>query len=112
MEDYVFCKIVKKEKKEEIIYEDDKVIVFPDHAPRTPTHLLITPKVHYDDFDEMLEKEPELLLHIALVIKKILTNLKKENKWYTWGFHCGGKQSVNHIHAQLISDIGEDQYVL
>lgn len=45
-EDCLFCKIANKEKKEEIVYEDDTFIAFRDANPQAPVHLLIIPKRH------------------------------------------------------------------
>lgn len=111
-QDCIFCKIVKGEKKEEILYEDKDIVVFPDIHPRTPTHLLITPRRHYEDFAEMMKKEPKLLTRIGKVVETLVDKLGIRGNWYTWGFHCGGKQSVNHIHAQLLSGMSGDELVL
>ncbi|HUS59837.1 MAG TPA: HIT domain-containing protein [Nevskiaceae bacterium] len=112
MNDCVFCKIAAKEKKEDILYEDEDIVVFADNNPRAKTHLLITPKTHYSDFSEMMEKEPTLLQKIGNVVEKVIKTSSIKGKGYTWGFHCGGKQSVNHIHAQLLAGMKEDELVL
>lgn len=46
----VFCRIIAGKEPADIIYQDDEVIVFRDHRPRAPIHLLICPKQHYPDF--------------------------------------------------------------
>lgn len=101
METCVFCKIARKEKFEEIYWENKTFIVFPDHDPRTPTHLLIVPKDHFDDFSDMMKRKPELLLEIGEIIEQIMQGENLKGQRYTWGFHGGGKQSVDHVHAQL-----------
>lgn len=108
----IFCKIISGEKKEEIIYQDKGIVVLADIHPRTPTHLLITPRQHYEDFAEMMKHEPELLLRIGEVVEKLVDKLGIRGQWYTWGFHCGGKQSVNHIHAQLLAGMKEGVLVM
>lgn len=109
----VFCLIAKGEKeKDKIIYEDADIVVFPDINPRTPIHLMITPKHHYPDYGEMMVQEPELLLRIGKVVEILVDKLGLRGKWYTWGFHCGGKQSVNHVHAQLLAGMKPDELVL
>lgn len=108
----IFCKIISGEKKEEIIYQDKDMAVLADIHPRTPTHLLITPRQHYEDFAEMMLQEPELLLRIGEVVEKLVDELGLRGEWYTWGFHGGGKQSVNHIHAQLLAGMKEGELVL
>ena len=107
----VFCKIVSGEKKEEFLYEDDLVIVHRDINPRTKVHLLITSKVHYDSFRQMMEEDNKLLAHMGKVVLKMADKFKLKGKAYTWGFHSDNKQSVNHLHAQLL-DVEKDELVL
>jgi histidine triad (HIT) family protein len=112
MDDCVFCRIVNGSKKEKIVYRDGDIIVFLDKNPRTKIHLLITPKKHYVDFYDLMKSEPEMLTKIGNVVKKMVEEFNIGSKAYTWGFHCGGKQSVNHVHAQLLAVVGTDQLVL
>jgi len=111
MKKCLFCKIVTGEIKEEYLYEDEKVIVHKDIRPRTRIHLLITTKEHFDDFAEMMKKEPNLLSHIGKVVEIIVKKVGLQGKAYTWGFHSGKKQSVRHAHAQLLN-VEKDKLVL
>lgn len=111
-EECVFCKIVKREKEEAIIYEDTDVVVFPDFSPRATHHYLIVPKQHFADFSDMMDKRPELLVNIGKSVEVVVDKLGMRGSWYTWGFHAGGKQTVDHVHAQLLSGMGKDQMVL
>ena len=45
----IFCNIVNKIERTEIIYEDDDICVFPDIKPASKLHLLIIPKNHIAD---------------------------------------------------------------
>jgi histidine triad (HIT) family protein len=107
-----FCAIARGEKEEEILYESDEIVAFPDINPRTPTHILIMPRRHFGDFEAMMREEPELLVRIGEAVEALVDKLELIGKWYTWGFHCGGKQSVNHIHAQLLAGMRGDELVL
>lgn len=114
-ENCVFCKISNGEIKEEILYQDDKVFVVRDTNPRTPLHLLIITREHYEGFSELVENDPELIGHMATVVEILASQfkLKDTSKWgYTWGFHCGGKESVAHVHAQLLAEMKEGELVL
>ena len=111
MKKCVFCKIVSGEKKEEFLYEDDKVIVHKDIYPRSEIHLLVTTKEHYDGFSEMMEKDPNLLSHIGKVVCIMAEKVGLTGKSYTWGFHSDLKQSVHHTHANIIS-VKDDEFVL
>lgn len=114
-ENCVFCRIRDKEIKEEILYQDNKVFVVRDINPRAPLHLLIITRKHYKCFSDLVKNNPELIGHVATVVKILASQfkLKERSKWgYTWGFHCGGKESVAHTHAQLLAEMKEAELVL
>ncbi|HCJ66279.1 MAG TPA: histidine triad nucleotide-binding protein, partial [Elusimicrobia bacterium] len=46
MEDCIFCQIVEKKIKTDIVYEDKETLVFRDINPKAPLHLLAIPKRH------------------------------------------------------------------
>lgn len=110
--DCVFCRIVRKEKKEKIINEDPGLIAFGDMSPRASHHLLLVPKKHYSDFSELMKEEPGLLLKIGRAVEFLVDQEEIRGRGYVWGFHAGGKQSVNHVHAQLLSGTKENELVL
>lgn len=107
-----FCAIGRGEKEEEILYETKDLVAFLDNQPRTPIHVLIMPRKHFDGFTEMTEEEPGLLLKIGEAVEILADKLGIRGRGYTWGFHCGGKQSVAHIHAQLLAGMKGDELVL
>ena len=72
MPDCIFCKIVNKEIKAEVVYEDDNFLAFLDINPRGPGHTLVIPKKHYRwvwDYPEIGEYF-EIVKKIALATKK------------------------------------------
>ena len=56
MTECIFCKIAGKEIPAKVIYEDDKILAFPDINPAAPVHLLVIPKKH---ITSLLELAPE-----------------------------------------------------
>ena len=58
MSDCLFCKIANKEIDSKIVYENDFVIAFNDINPVAPVHLLVIPKIHIKDLNEV-ENENE-----------------------------------------------------
>ena len=49
----VFCKIVNGEILSNLIYEDESIMCFLDIEPINEGHVLIIPKNHYLDADEI-----------------------------------------------------------
>ncbi len=104
MEDCIFCKIIKREIPSEIVYEDEKVIVFNDVNPAAPIHILVVPKKHIATLLEVSEEDDTLISYIYQVINKIA----KERGFAENGFrviaNCGkdSGQEVMHIHFHVL----------
>ena len=64
--DCIFCKIVNGTIPSKVIFEDNLVMVFMDNNPAVNGHLLIIPKEHYTDYQELPEK---MLSHIFDIAK-------------------------------------------
>lgn len=101
--DCIFCKIAAKEVPSEIIYEDEKVLVFKDLEPKAPVHVLVIPKNHISSVMEINEENSEIISHIFKVIKKISSKLNLQNGFRIIN-NCGkyGGQTVNHIHFHVL----------
>ena len=54
--DCIFCKIIKGDIPSYTIYEDNIVKVFLDVNPMSPGHMLIIPKKHFENLDEIARK--------------------------------------------------------
>jgi histidine triad (HIT) family protein len=101
-EECIFCKIARKEIKEEIVYESDNFIAFPDANPKCKGHTLIIPKKHFTNIIEM----PSLLGNELIdVIKKVAARRLEEG---ADGFNIlvntgkGAGQIVMHVHIHLL----------
>ncbi|MBQ8983151.1 MAG: HIT family protein [Lachnospiraceae bacterium] len=70
-ENCIFCH--KELLKTDIVYEDDLVMVFMDMDPINEGHVLLIPKDHYLDMDEIPD---EVLSHLSMVAKKLVAALK------------------------------------
>jgi|SRR3990167_5546360 len=102
MNDCIFCKIIAKEIKAEIINENDKIIVFKDHRPSAPIHLLIVPKKHsVNPYDTNQDTLGLMLKNAALIAVK--NGIDKKGYRLTINVGEGGGQVVPHIHLHLLS---------
>ena len=101
--DCIFCKIIAREIPSEIIYEDEKVLVFKDLEPKAPVHVLVIPKTHISSIMEINEENSEIISQIFKVIKKINSKLNLQNGFRIIN-NCGkyGGQTVNHIHFHVL----------
>jgi histidine triad (HIT) family protein len=99
----LFCKIAKKEEPAEIVYEDDKVVVFKDIHLKAPLHLLIVPKKHIPSVDHLGSGDKELMGELFLVAQKIAR--EKKLKGYKLIINVGrpAGQLIDHLHLHLLS---------
>ncbi len=61
----VFCH--REKITTEFVYEDELVMAFMDMDPINEGHVLLAPKQHYLDVDEMPD---DLLAHLMIISKK------------------------------------------
>ncbi len=101
--DCIFCKIAEKKLPSDIVYEDDKVLVFKDLEPKAPIHVLVIPKIHISSVMDLNENNIGILSHIFKVIKKLQTELNLQEGFRIIN-NCGkfGGQTVNHLHFHVL----------
>lgn len=103
MENCVFCKIVKGEISSHKVYEDDEVLAFLDIAPVNPGHVLVIPKKHFANFEEIPE---DVLARVMAVVKKVGQSLKEN--FEVPGYNVTENndpiagQLIPHIHFHVI----------
>jgi histidine triad (HIT) family protein len=104
MENCLFCRIANKEIKSEIVYENEKVLVFKDINPQAPVHLLLIPKKHIAsiiDIDKLECCEVfELLKTISIMAKEF--NLEQPGFRVVSNTGSAAGQSVDHLHFHIL----------
>ena len=105
MEDCVFCKIINKEVPAEVLFEDEKAVVFKDVNPQAPVHYLVVPKKHIRSLNEMKDDEKELMSHLIFTAREAAEIVGVKKKGYKLAIHTekGGGQEVFHLHLHLIA---------
>jgi histidine triad (HIT) family protein len=104
MEDCIFCKIAAGIIPSTKVFEDERVFAFRDIHPQAPTHILIIPKKHFANLEELDKQEQPLmgyLLHVANLLAK---QEGVAGKGYRVAINCGpqGGQVVQHVHLHLL----------
>lgn len=109
MENCIFCKIAAKEVPSTIVYETDDVICFRDLRPVAPTHVLIVPKKHFANLNEIAESEDaeQVMGAIARAASEVARLEGIREKGYRLINNCGkdGGQTVMHVHFHLIAGL-------
>ncbi|GAA0181932.1 histidine triad nucleotide-binding protein [Clostridium sediminicola] len=104
MGECIFCKIIDGEIPSKKVYEDERVFAFEDINPEAPIHVLIVPKKHISNINELTEEEEKLIGHIFFVSKKIADEYNIKDTGYRVVSNCGkdGGQTVDHLHFHLL----------
>lgn len=101
--DCLFCKIASGTIPVERLYEDDRVLAFPDINPQAPTHVLVIPKRHIASHAEAAAADADLLGHMLWAVGEVARG-KKLDRGYRLVINTGadGGQTVDHLHLHLL----------
>ncbi len=96
----IFCKIIKGEIPSYTLYEDELLKIFLDINPDSNGHLLIIPKKHIVNIDDM---DNNTLIHIMNLAKKykLILEEKLNIDGLTLVQNNGMIQEVKHYHLHL-----------
>lgn len=102
--DCLFCKIIKGEIPSDKVYEDDRFFAFRDISPQAPTHILVIPKEHIANSDELKPAHAELIGEMTVLISRLAREQGLVEGGYRVVTNCGegAGQSVFHIHYHLL----------
>lgn len=107
MGECIFCN--KDQIKTDFIYEDEHVMAFMDMNPINEGHVLLVPKQHYLDVDEMPD---DLLAHLMIVSKKIVKTLKEiyQPNGYSIMQNGGEFNDIGHYHLHIFPRYQSDGF--
>ncbi|XP_026317406.1 histidine triad nucleotide-binding protein 1-like [Hyposmocoma kahamanoa] len=98
----IFDKIISKEIKADIIYEDELCLAFNDVSPQAPVHFLVIPKRRIARLQDAEVDDKELLGHLMLVARS-LGSQKAPSGWrLVVNNGRDGAQSVYHLHLHVL----------
>lgn len=102
----LFCKITNKEIPAEIIYEDDKFLCFKDINPKANVHLLVIPKQHIENLNDLNPNNKahhEIMSEALMLLPKIAKEQGLSDGFRTvLNTGKGGGQEVYHIHFHIL----------
>lgn len=111
-ENCIFCQIIEGKSPVSIVYEDEKIIVFPTTEPVNTAHMLIVPKMHAPYLADMDE---ETTLHVIKFAGKVSEAIRRS------GYKCEGinwfladgeaaEQEVFHFHLHVYPRFAGDGF--
>jgi histidine triad (HIT) family protein len=101
----LFCKIVAREIKADIVFEDTNVLAFRDINPVAPTHVLVIPKKHVTSLAEPADADAESLGQVLVGARTVAQKLGLVTDGYRVVLNSGrdAGQSVFHLHAHVLA---------
>jgi len=113
MDNCPFCKIIERRLPADIIYENDRILVFRDINPAAPVHFLIVPKQHIPTLSDCHEGHTAILGEMMAVVPRIADMQKigvvgSTPETRTGGYRViinagpDGRQEVYHLHVHMI----------
>jgi histidine triad (HIT) family protein len=103
-DDCIFCKIARKEVPTQPIYEDHDLLAFSDAKPVAPVHVLIVPKEHMQNLNEVGKNDAAMLGKALRLAAKIANDHGVAETGYRVVINNGeqGGQVVPHLHFHVI----------
>jgi histidine triad (HIT) family protein len=100
----VFEKIIAREIPATIVFESEDIIAFRDIDPKSPTHILIVPKMPIATLNDATDDHAALMGRMILTAAQIAKTEGIAENGYRLVFNCNrdGGQSVDHIHCHLM----------
>lgn len=104
MDNCLFCKIANKEINSEIVYEDEYVIAFKDINPIAKVHVLVIPKKHIENINDLNNQNSEYALKCMFGIQEVAKIMNIYESGYRVISNVGkdARQEVYHLHFHVI----------
>ena len=101
MSDCLFCKIGAGEIPATVVHEDDRVLAFRDINPEAPTHVLVIPKQHFANVEELVS-DADLAAHVLTIAARVAADETSDGHRVVFNTGVDGGQTVHHVHAHIL----------
>jgi len=100
----IFERIILRQIPADIVFEDDELIAFRDIEPKAPVHILLVPKRHIANINELKETDTLMIGRLVLRASEIARTEGIAESGYRLVINCNrdGGQSVDHVHVHIL----------
>jgi histidine triad (HIT) family protein len=100
----IFCRIAAGETETEILHSTESLVVFRDHRPQAPVHLLLVPKKHIRSVNDLVPNDHAILSELFFTGREMASRLQTDKSGYRLFVNVerGGGQVIFHLHMHLI----------
>lgn len=98
----MFCAIANGDISADIVFKDENILAFNDIDPQAPMHVLIVPKLHVENSEQLALISPATIAEIFMVAAQIAA--QRGFTGFRTVFNTGAEagQSVFHAHLHLL----------
>jgi histidine triad (HIT) family protein len=102
--DCIFCRIVRGEIEAEVIHDEDDVVAFEDINSKAPVHVLVVPKQHVANLEEIGALPDAVVKRIFEVASAVAEKLGVAESGYAVRINNGrdAGQEVFHFHLHVM----------
>lgn len=101
----LFCQIINKSLPAAIVMENSHALAFSDLNPVAPLHLLIIPKIHIENINNITQETGEYLTAIMIMARDLAKKFDVDESGYRLVINnqAGAQQSVFHLHLHFLA---------
>jgi histidine triad (HIT) family protein len=99
--DCLFCKIVAGDIPATVVHETDTTLAFRDISPQASVHVLVVPRTHYEDAEELAEADPQVLADVLTTAAEVARREGMADGGYRVVFNTGEHAGRTVFHAHL-----------
>lgn len=108
MTDCLFCGIVKGDLEAETVAEGEAWVAIRDIHPQAPTHILVIPRRHVENVDDLGEEQRQLAGELLLAAREVARREGIADAGYrvVANVNRDGGQTVPHLHLHVLGGRG------
>ncbi len=102
--DCIFCRIVRGEIDAEVVHEEDDVLAFEDINSKAPVHVLVIPRQHVANLEEIGALSDTVVKRLFEVASTVAGKLGVTDGGYAVRINNGrdAGQEVFHLHLHVM----------
>jgi len=102
--DCIFCKIARGEVDAEIVYDEDDVLAFEDMNSKAPVHVLVIPRQHVANLEEIGALPDAVVKRLFEVSSAVAEKLGITEGGYAVAINNGRNagQEIFHLHLHVM----------
>jgi histidine triad (HIT) family protein len=100
----LFCKIVAGDIPSEKMFETELTYAFRDINPQAEIHVLVVPRAHHEDAEELAKADPKALADLVATAAAIAKQESIDQGGFRMVFNTGedAGRTVFHAHLHLL----------